>query len=78
MIFNEPKTKTIDSLRYSTSNWLKVIILGLVILIADMVNNLSFLGSTANGVDFILITAGSILAIFEAGYIFRIIEEPPK
>lgn len=66
---------TRDSLRFATSNWLKVVVLGMVIFIADMVNDLSFLGPVAQEVDFLLVAAGSILGIFEAGYIFRTIEE---
>lgn len=61
-----------DSFYYSTSNWIKVIFLGLVIFIADLINEISFLGISA---DLFLILIGFILAIFESGYVFRIIEE---
>ena len=64
-----------DSFHYSTSNWIKVIFLGLVIFIADMINELSFLGVSAAKIDLFLILIGLILAIFESGYVFRIIEE---
>lgn len=64
-----------DSLRYSTSNPIKIVVLGLVIFLADIINEIPLSGPVATEVDLVLIIAGTILAIFESGYIFRIIEE---
>lgn len=69
------KRVIIDSFRYTSSNWLKVIVLGLVIYIADIVNEISFLGTSAVEIDILLIIGGTILGIFEIGYVFRILEE---
>ncbi len=65
----------INSLKYSYSNWTKVITLGLVIFIADLSNELSILGGIADEIRYILIFIGSILAVYQLGFIFRIIEE---
>jgi hypothetical protein len=64
-----------DSFRYTTSSWGKLIFLGLVILIADRVNELTYFQNFAHEISILLIIVSILLAIFEVGYIFRIIEE---
>ena len=65
----------INSLRYTASNWIKVLLLGLVIYLADISNELYFLGGLAGEVRYIVIGAGFILGIYQLGFIYRIIEE---
>lgn len=71
------KELIIDSLKYSASNWPKVILLGIVILIADFVNEpiTSYYSIDAK---IFLIILGTILGILEAGFMFRILEESTK
>ena len=64
-----------NSLKYTSSNWIKVLLLGLVIFLADISNELNFLGGIADEVRYIVISAGIILGIYQLGFIFRIIEE---
>lgn len=64
-----------DSFRFATSNWIKVIFLGLVIVIADLANELSNFQTATGEIKIALVIMGVLLAIFELGYIFRIIEE---
>jgi hypothetical protein len=65
----------INSIKYTASNWIKVLLLELVILMVDITNELSFLGGIADEVRYIVIVAGIILGIYQLGFIFRIIEE---
>ncbi len=69
------KDMVIDSLKYSSSNWVKVILLGLVIFIADLSDALSALGGLADEVRFLIIAVGLILGVYQIGFLFRIIEE---
>lgn len=64
-----------DSFRYTTSNWGKLIILGLVIFLTDLTNELSLFENLADEISAMLIIVSILLVIFEIGYIFRIIEE---
>jgi hypothetical protein len=64
-----------DSIRYSVSNLKAIIPLGLVLLIADMADELSWAGDFADELMIILYFLVILLAIFEAGYVFRILEE---
>jgi len=64
-----------DSVKYASSDWIKVILLGMVILIADSVNEIHLAGFGADIIKIILIIIGTILGILEVGYIFKIIEE---
>jgi hypothetical protein len=64
-----------DSLRYSASDLKMVVLLGLVLLLADVANDISFTGVIADELRLVFFAAVIILAIFEAGYIFRILEE---
>jgi hypothetical protein len=52
-----------------------VILLGLVLLLADVANDISFTGVIADELRLVFFAAVIIFAIFEAGYIFRILEE---
>ncbi len=65
----------LDSFRYTTSNWGKLIILGLVIFLTDLTNELSLFENLADEISAMLIIVSILLVIFEIGYIFRIIEE---
>lgn len=64
-----------DSLRYSASDLKMVVLLGLVLLLADGANDISFTGVIADELRLVFFAAVILLAIFEAGYIFRILEE---
>jgi hypothetical protein len=68
----------IDSLKYSASNLKILLLLGMVLVIADLGNELSFLGDLSDTVKFIISVVVILIAIFEAGYVFRIIEETIK
>ncbi|HTX61572.1 MAG TPA: DUF4013 domain-containing protein [Methanobacterium sp.] len=72
------KDTLVDSLKYTSSNWLKVILLGLVIFLADKSNELSNLGGFADEIRYIIIIIGTILGIYQLGFIFRILEETTK
>lgn len=65
----------INSLRYTTSNWIKVLLLGLVIFMADISNELTVHGYTCDILRYVTILAGIILGIYQFGFIFRIIKE---
>lgn len=65
----------IDSLKYSSSNWVKVVLLGLVVFLVDLSDALSFLGGLAGELSFTIIVTGLILGIYQIGFIFRIVEE---
>jgi hypothetical protein len=68
----------LDSIRYSTSNLKAIIPLGLVLLIADMADELSWAGDFADELKIVLSFIVILLAFFEAGYVFRILEETVK
>ena len=63
----------INSLRYSSSNWVKLITLGLVIFLADMSNE-STLGVVGE-LKYVVIIFATLLGIYQLGFLFRIIEE---
>ena len=65
----------IRSLKYTSSNWFKLLLLGLVIFFADISNELSSLGAYADELRILVLVAGLLLAIYELGFVFRIIEE---
>lgn len=69
------KDIVIDSLKYSASNLKILLLLGLVLLIADLSDEIAFFGDLSEIVKLIIPVVVIILAIFEAGYVFRIIEE---
>ena len=66
-----------DSLRYSASDLKMVVLLGLVLLLADIAE-LSFAGEMADELRLVLFAAVLLLAIFEAGYVYGILEETIK
>jgi hypothetical protein len=68
----------IDSVRYSASNLRVIIPLGFVLLIADLADELSWAGDMADELKVVLFFLVILLAIFEAGYVFRILEETVK
>jgi hypothetical protein len=76
-ILGEMKLKDIilDSLRFSGSDLKVLILLGVVLLIADVADELSFAGDISSYTSIIVFFTIIIMAIFEAGYVFRIIEE---
>ena len=65
----------IDSLKYSASDLKILLLLGMVLVIADLGDELSFLGELSGTVKLIISIVVVVIAIFEAGYVFRIIEE---
>jgi len=67
-----------DAWKYTTSDWTKVLLLGLTLFFLDFSNegaNYGFKGQVFGTIFFI---SGSILTIVESGYLFRIIEETIK
>ena len=68
----------IDSLKYSASDLKILLLLGIVLVIADLGDELSFLGDISNTVKFTISVLVVLIAIFEAGYVFRIIEDTIK
>ena len=65
----------IDSLKYSASDLKMLVLLGIVLFLADTAEGLSDTVLFANEIKFVLFGIVIILAIFEAGYVFRIILE---
>ena len=65
----------IDSLKYSASDLKMLLVLGFVLLLTDVANGLTYTGIIADWIRIILYAVVIILAIFEAGYVFRIILE---
>jgi hypothetical protein len=65
----------IDALRYSASDLKLIVLLGLVLLLADMAGELSWAGEMADELRLVLFSVVILLAIFEVGYVFRIVEE---
>ncbi len=63
----------IDSLKYSVSDLKIIVILGIVLLLADTADRLTNIGIFANEIKITLLFIVLIVAIFEAGYVFRII-----
>jgi len=68
----------IDSLKYSASDLKILLLLGMVLVIADIGDELSFIGELSETVKLLISAVVIIIAIFEAGYVFRIIEETVK
>lgn len=65
----------IDAMKYSASDLKMLLLIGLVLFIADFADSLSGARETTEVLKFFLIIVVILLAIFEAGYIFRIVEE---
>lgn len=64
----------VNSFKYSSSNWIKILLLGLVIFIADQTSELTIDG-TPNVLVLVILAAGLFLGAYQAGFLFRIIEE---
>lgn len=65
----------IDSLKYSASDLKMLVLLGFVLFLADTAEGLTNTGLFANEIKLVLWSIVIIMAIFEAGYIFRILIE---
>ena len=65
----------IDSLKYSASDLKMLVVLGFVLLLADFADNLTNTGLFTNEIKLVLFCIVIIMAIFEAGYVFRILLE---
>lgn len=73
------KDMVVDSAKFSSSNWIKLLLLGLVIFIADKVNEISNFNDGTPGAIFIgIVVVGLFLGAYQAGFLFRIIEETTK
>lgn len=68
------KEMLVDSFWYSVSDWKKLIILGILLVLMDSEGGFS--GSwVINGLNIIIFLVILILGVLEAGYIFRVLEE---
>jgi len=68
------KEMLVDSFWYSVSDWKKLIILGILLVLMDSEGGFS--GSwVIDGLNIILFLVILILGVLEAGYIFRVLEE---
>lgn len=65
----------IDSLKYSASDLKMVVMLGLILLVADYADNLTYTELYGNEIKLLFLIVVIIMAIFEAGYVFRILVE---
>ena len=63
-----------DSLRYPFTDWKKILILGLLIVMSSIIGNAISLGYTNNFVIFLLICVGFLTGLFVNGYMFKIIK----
>ncbi len=68
-------TETIkDSLKYPLSDWKKIIILGILIVISGLSSTLSLLGITNNSIILLSVAIGLISGLLVNGYLFKIIK----
>lgn len=65
----------IDSLKYSASDLKTVVMLGIILLVADYADHLTYTELYGNEIKLLFLVVVIIMAIFEAGYIFRILIE---
>lgn len=65
----------IDSLKYSFSDWKVILALGLVLLFADIFDEISSTTFLAMELKLVLVIVVFLLAILEAGFVFRILSE---
>ncbi len=65
----------IDSLKYSASDLKMLIVLGFVLLLAETSEYFTYTGLLSYEIKLVLFVIVIVLAIFEAGYVFRIIVE---
>lgn len=73
--FMNLKEIIIDAMRYSVSDPKLIILLGVVLLLADILDELSGAGEISIEMSIFLFSIVIFLAILEAGYVFRIVEE---
>ena len=68
-------TETIkDSLKYPLTDWKKIIILGILIVITGLSSLLNFLGITNNIILFLFVVIGLISGLLVDGYLFMIVK----
>lgn len=68
------KEMLVNSFWYSVSDWKKLIIMGILLVLLDSEGGFS--GSWAiNGLNILIVLVILILGVLEAGYIFRVLEE---
>ena len=63
-----------DSLKYPVSDWKKIIILGIIIVIGGLSSVLNMIGVTNEGVVLIFFIVGLISGLIVNGYLFKIIK----
>ena len=63
-----------ESLRYPFSDWKKILILGILVVISSIIGTAISLGYTNNYVLFLLICIGFLTGLFVNGYMFKIIK----
>ncbi len=64
----------IEFLKYTASGLTKVILIGVLFVILDQIDELSWIGPYATLVEYVLVILSFVLGFLAAGYIFRIIE----
>lgn len=64
-----------DSFRYTTSDWLHVLILGVVIFLAENLDSFHGNSTVIIALNMVLIVVVAFFIFIEAGYFFRIMEE---
>ena len=63
-----------DSLRYPLSDWKKILILGLIIVISDVLSVFQSLGVTNKDLIPFLVVVGFLIGLLVNGYLFRIVK----
>jgi hypothetical protein len=63
-----------DSLKYPLSDWKKILILGILIVVAGSASSLNFIGLTNIFILSILIVIGLISGLLVDGYLFKIVK----
>lgn len=63
-----------DALKYPLSDWKKILILGIIIVISGIPSIALYLGTTNTYVIFLLIGIGFIIGFLVNGYMFKIVE----
>lgn len=72
------KEKIYNALRYTTSNWYNILILGLIIFLADHLIDLNATYIIKGITDILIIIVVIFLSFMEIGYGFSIVEETVK
>lgn len=63
-----------DSLRYPVSDWKKIIVLGIILVIGGLSSFLNLIGVTNEGIILIFFVIGLISGLLIDGYLFKIIK----